>query len=1300
MRRVLIRSGIPSLDAMFRSSGLKSESFTEELDEHGISLTGGSGTTSICIAGPDGTGKSALAMHFVSRYMADAHQICRSDLSPQPLAFYVSSDLSHEMANVMWQNFALGRPNTRKIPFRYPQMQAERKSPDWLGGRPYDKRYELMLSQYLPDDLEKLADLLQRSEAPTEIAFIDLAAHTAGDDWGFIERLLATMPTPQIPHAPRHLLVIDAMEGVETLSGNVDAFGQQTIRRNRVAKLMRLARPKAHLVLVVEEPSEGERLAEQFVADVVVRLRATENQGYSRRTIEIEKARGQSHVRGRHPYVVRDGRGSTTGEQINYDDPPVEGEGRWQSYIDVFPSLHALSREVMEGHGPGRDWPSGFCAGFGIRELDEMLTLQRTEPAGSERRLHGHDARGLPCGKVCALIGDANTQKSFVALAFLGHVFHELAWQVLRAEPKQESSTAEFRSWKGGAHNYYLKHLCAFAGRRAGKPTQAVDSRELSAETCRWAAKIEKAGTDLAGAVVLITTTDVNQRTLVDQFYAQLRTEVEKRARKEGVPPADILRMQKTWGKTGFRHAFSAYLESRTVCRRLEIHDTPSPVLFHAIRRSIGSAQQILKYNVAEAGEGGRLPADAAERAMSGWRIRLVIDDFNTVMRTYGRVHSDPLFLPFLLLNLRREGLSSLIVETQSGTHGMPALAVGDDTQSDLRALSDHRIFTWHVPDFFGDHRIAIAAIPPMVRQDRKSPVLVRELEWHEPSSDSPPRVNPEFELYAGLDTGRPTLVPLQVHLYAETDAWQSYIAHLNEVWVRVFDPPTPEFGGGRRPVVIAEKVENYEVMRELCDLHSNTSLDYSLIVQVDEFWRHRDTFRPQGDYLTAPAELAIDGLREGEPQERVIRREWFDVLKKTSDLDLKATDRIPFVWDFGFLALRERLWNEAAAESAPIRRHGEVADLEKKRLFVAGVWNRIKSGIESCTWPELLEAASYVARWESARQAQRVPAFDLAMVAPEAFSCLVLEIWFSEILATKKRFSERDAREFVSQVEERKWGSEERGLRLHDLAKKYWQELYATWLLLVEVLDLDAFSARDEGFGFGFGRKPSTGAVAVRHWYKSAAVLTEDEEAGPVRYCRLPGTFSVRGDWFLATVRGSRSDRLADRALDLLSTPAANNERLIRGLGLPTRDLHSSGTSRSSRLWGWQSNRPHPGTLTYDSVLDLGARDGAKVDFHWLWRSNLEHYYAAAPIWERWLFRVFRRWKRLREFVGSEWVGGFDLYKTVMSERRRRKLVKKNPNHSDGLNLTTVTKLASYDDFQKMLKLLLDELRNAENER
>jgi hypothetical protein len=502
-------------------------------------------------------------------------------------------------------------------------------------------------------------------------------------------------------------------------------------------------------------------------------------------------------------------------------------------------------------------------------------------------------------------------------------------------------------------------------------------------------------------------------------------------------------------------------------------------------------------------------------------------------------------------------------------------------------------------------------------------------------------------------------------------------------VWRRVFDPPHSESKGERDPVVVPEKCEHYELMREVCELHANTNLDYSLIVQVDEFWHQRNAFRSQVDYLTRPMDEPVDAKGDRKHVEkRAARREWFDRvdygLPEGDDRErFPDIDRIPFVWDFGFLACRERLWNEATTLDAAAPGEGTMHQLAKRREHTRRVWNRIKKG-QTSRWVDVLEAAAYVAMWESARQSKPVPAFDLAMAAPQTFSCLVLEIWFSEIYSSRNYRNDPEKRKRLANImKSRRWKeSSDEDLTLAKLADEYWLELYCTWLLLAEVLNLGTFESRPEGFGFSFGRLADPHAVASRQWYKSAAVIDDDEErSGPMRFCRLPGNFSVRGDWFLAAVRGSRSDRLADRALDLLSSPEANIDRLMQGLGLPTRTLKDSEVS--SRLRGWHCDRKDAGTLTYRNLLSMG--ESASHDFHWLWRGNLKNYYAGAPVWERWLFRVLRRWKRTRELVASDWVSGFDLYRKIKR---------------GGSTLDEVKKFVSYGDFKdNMCKVLRDEL-------
>src|SRR5262249_27464147 len=153
--------------------------------------------------------------------------------------------------------------------------------------------------------------LVQEDSHAREVYFVDLASNTAGDDWGFVSRVLSVLVRAE--RSLPHLMIVDSVEGFETLVGERDAYGESQPRRSRVAQILRAAADKCHIVFIAEEPNEGEHLPEEFVTDVVIRLRSIVFRDYGRRTIEIVKSRGQAHVRGQHIVLIRSGAGSTTG---------------------------------------------------------------------------------------------------------------------------------------------------------------------------------------------------------------------------------------------------------------------------------------------------------------------------------------------------------------------------------------------------------------------------------------------------------------------------------------------------------------------------------------------------------------------------------------------------------------------------------------------------------------------------------------------------------------------------------------------------------------------------------------------------------------------------------------------------------------------------------------------------------------------------------------------------------------------------------------------------------------------------
>lgn len=1175
--------GIPSLDDLLG---------TERVDM--------SRPTSLCILGPDGAGKSILAMHLASHYLVAARGA---------RVIYASTDLSHDKARRSWEKFGLHVPLLRLMnPF------SPRTSPSDLGdtlematvdalqepeaSRPSEtealtrRTLEIQLANVDPGDLSlELIRSPARPLAQERAIFLNLASKTSGDDWGFLNRTLASLSSEDRPH----MLVIDAVEGLETLVGDRDAFGQERSRRSRIAQIMRTASAKAHVVFILEQTSESTRQPEEFVADFVVRLRSELQRGYNRRTIEIVKARGLNHVRGQHAYLIRDGEGSRTGPDAdNPDDPQVsyEHDGRVhvQSYVHVCPSIHRLTRRSMErGTSPRAEIEveSGVVAkslavppperAAGSATLDRAAD-RRQSSAFSGVRYLDEIVPGDCAGRVHALIGDHGTHKSRLGWAFLSQCF-----------PDDET---------------------------------APD-----------------------GVAVLLTTRNLSA--------SDLRVHFE----------ADLTRQR-------------AVATDRIFCRKLEVHDIPAPILAHI-------AAQLLRAALDTVGENG---AD---------RVRFVIDDWSTIRSTYHGVAKDDLILPHLVGLLEDAGVTGLIVSTQPGRPGLPVREAGDRA---LRSLVDQHLLTWDL-NFFGERRVAIMAVPGQEHQSQ-----IRELRVEERDSTRGDgtrhrriKVEPHFEVYSGLEHGTPELTPLDIHLYAATDRFASYCAKVNDYLKHAF------VGLPEDRVVTVEPAEGYESLQSLCTLQRATRLASARVLQIHEFWgtQNESTLLDlRRDYWESEIRDAeddpfhsFDGT-EGMPSTSRDRRrkDFFSLPMQYSEPSVvdgedsarysypdEWRDRVPFMWDFGFLLLRRNAWQDAFEISLRETQSTPGGDVR-----VRNVWEQLVgpgdghptwSGVR---WSEFFEACEIVARTRRLRGGDEITwPFDIDMLTPETFSCLVLEIWASEICISlgeseRKRFQEALAT-FSREIPR---------LSLVDLLRRFRNELYLTWMLLCEALQGVPLTS-DGSLGFEFARRSvNLKAVASRHWYATASrAMAEAEASAPLKIARLPGEFSVRGDWFLGIAKGSRSSRLAMQAIDLLTSVPANSARLRWGFGLPCRPLlgrEGSGRPRDLAQTMRLPTALHraelggPRRLDEPSFVDDGdlgrqrpvylheflriaPREtfaGVGTDrFRWLWRSRLDHYEGHSRVWQRWLCRTHGWLDQIRQERGPDWTPGFRVYRELRAE-------------------------------------------------
>jgi hypothetical protein len=1317
--------------------------------------------------------------------------------------------------------------------------------------------------------------LAENDNGDTGVCFIDLAQATAGDDWGFVHRLLSVLDRPEKPEDPRHLVLLDAVEGFETLVGDLNAFGEKSTRRARIAQVMRLAAKKCHLLFVVEE-AKHERLPEEFVTDVVVRLRNIEISGYLRRTVEVEKTRGQTHIRGQHPFVTRGGEGSTTGssDNVNYDDPRIKQdnkpdhvcdlypgkagspgsaktrkqgdsaaqkqEEKYQSYVQVFTSLNRLSREVMETHGrPRMDVPIGKYAGFGIPYLDTMLA------GDDDGDTHtGADLRGLPCSSVTALIGDALTQKSQLGRAFLSRAFYPFAKafaEKVKSKCPRSGTKAEFkkavesafnelnkiplRLQTGGAvaeeYPYFavddFQDAQDLIGRlkesqnpssKSPDPVSQLLLERLSPNTLgilkRYKPNDEKLPEKLLNSLkddlnALLTKESLHDE-LVNRAGVRLSGATTRQIKKLGVSPVgerlawlnrllledaylEALAIEKVPGVavlmttqdthnevlaaefmqwlnaksllgmhdshqqdvvTYFEQKLQEYIKDNTICRRMEIHDLSAPVLAHIFQRNIEAAQRKLFDKDAD----DELPK-VRGRFSNSWRIRMVIDDFNAFRNTFPDMHTDPLLLPFLLFHLRREGISTLILDTQSGK---PDVALSERFESSLREVADYRLYTWRIP-FYGETRIAITAIPTLSLKNRG---LIRELRsgqgvgGYEDRLDRQLTVDPHFELYAGLERGQPHPVPLEVRLYPGTKALIKYIEDENTFFKELFTPVA-----GKTDVIVNFNPPSYEAFREFCYLQRDTRLDHTLVFQVDEFWltwltrqsktRKAGVLQHQWAYLDAQT---ID--ENGEParaedayhlfqktfkqsqqaktgKRASLRRDFYDDerlgygFQERETAQANEIDRVPFFWDFAFMMCRKNLWTEYinGKEELETKKPDKLENVNNSWEGIQKAkGNKGKSAYVS--WRSFLEACKEVADYHSAKRSAPVPAFDFNLDDGEAFSCVVLEIWLSEIYETMKKRQPHQARDFAQHLSHKIWDRGKADYRiglyewlkgdtlkngrcmpLKDILRErkkgkitgYSLELYKTWLLLTEVVDFTNLLSTPHNFSFEFkSRQSNPDAVAARHWYQSACDLIDQHHlAENLVAARLPGRFSVRGDWFLAAAGGSRSSRLAHRAMDLLNSRRANIKRLQLGIGLPVRKLVDEPADLKhvrTRLISTDDSTGRLTNVSYEEFLSIAVtnqrRDAKEPldEFYWLWRSSLYGYARCSKVWQKWLNHMALWWQTIQARHKSDWTDGFQMYDIIGKHDNKTRDIKK------------ISALESWNYFHEMIEILLMELQ------
>jgi hypothetical protein len=1059
--------------------------------------------TSLAILGPDGAGKSVLALHLASRYLADCwamyHRLGKegklgdgwkeSAKTAMPLVLYVSSDFKHDSARSVWEAFGLNRPNTRQIPFERTADALERF---------VHKNAVIELRHVIPSDNDDgkqqaaVNFLLRRpfkggaNSDALQVGFIDLAGHTAGDDWNFTNSLLTKLPSlerfsmgEEIEPIP-HLVIVDSVAGFETYMGDVDSYGLKQTRRARIAQSLRNAGDSCHLVYVVEEPKDQERLPEEYVTDVVIRLRTHREDGTALRTVEVEKARARNHALGEHPYEIRSAQGSSTGNWENPDAPRSKN-----AYVQIFHSLTYRNAIVAMAHSKGKSKGKETVSPFGIHYLDQLLSegtlvsheLDRTRPK----------LRGLRSGSTTGMVGANSTGKSVLTEKFIAESFRVLLEDavavyaaLVSASPTNENAAAGQRSsiqrtglsiaqpilalddpglyrsadipsfpstidrfsistfltecWDQGnrsshevveQHGLERKHdpesKLSEASARAvysdlRQRAEALrelsyhtrPDRQLTAETREPRSKtnlstiIDPPGfggsspylgapetlkrlfrhPNLHNPGVLLTTGDRTTDFVADRCYQHLEEGLNKLLAGYGSFPADAL-----------RQTLKEILREQIIVRRFDVARITAPELFHVIQHNVIEAHRLV--------HGVCFPFLQSRRARKADRIRLVIDDLKVLASLCPDIQTDSAFLPFLTFFLEREGVTSILVHTDSVR---PFSRPTDSFTQVLQPLLKHTILTWGVP-FRGRNRIAISVVPPA---EQEHSGIVRELVLPDDTKSIGefPKVNRDFELYSGVEEGNPRLVPLAVFIYAATPSFRKYIDQEDLMFRMQFSPMPGGFHGETGRVLWPVDANTYFGIRDITHLPWDATADHTIVDQVDGFWSldaERGSLASQRDYLMAESPesnqdtfhlfsgkfLDFQETKATDRQGWWERRKFFQnsgyksrIVDFAKDNPLDTPDRVPFTWDFSFLLIPAAAWDSARVEDSEV---GKVMDA-------------LRAGPQSTiSWRQFAGACKTVAGVTRRERADRPIPFDFACTSAETLASMFLEIWLSE---------------------------------------------------------------------------------------------------------------------------------------------------------------------------------------------------------------------------------------------------------------------------------------------------------------
>lgn len=985
MSEVFFHSLIPSLDRMFRSDH-KTDAANQILEKcPGIVLrpmTDGEKrvrTIQMALAGPAGTGKSVLALHYAAGFKY---------FNPDSIVIYISTDLSQQIADKQFQEFGLHSPESLiQFPLanllagttsKYPSIYTD--GIEAKGGiNPAEDPVHLVPVQWGQAEKEWLKIIKSRTnEAKPGIHFLDLQSGATGDDWAYLERFF-TSTLPLLAHArDKILIVVDAVEGLDATPGEFDGADVRHKRRQRLAKLLESTSGLAHVIYTLESGDESDESAdEEFVADIVMRLRRQERGDTRRHTLEITKARGMVTEPGIHHLVVRDGTGTFSFEQVNIDDQArtvveVDNQGnkktRHRSYVQIYPSLSWVEEGIERSKTAVQSAAQGRIHKFCIDGLDNMLA---------------RDTGGLPAGRVYALVGEVDTFKSRLARSFLRPILtNALASRTNQEYVGLSQDEADLPPgiaclFRGGRsltsraiHSEVINHLCRGRQEReqereATLPAWQILAGEKASDTENQPDQKERR---------LFYRRLPNRSVSAEQLYAIIR---------ENLLGAILNQIAIDESE----HDFESSLE-----------DTPEALTLRLLNH---------------------FPDVSYEGA---WKIRVVMDDLSAVLATYGLTDQSDLIVPALVDLFRLAGVTAILVDSHVGGPLDMSLA---GSRSMLRSRVDHSLFTWKVPYGSGS-KVAIAALPPISGGQN---VVVRELKVNENDCLA---IDRSLELYldvlpsqAQKDAGL-RRVPLHLVVASDGAVWSdgTLQAMCEELLRQTLGNADDAFSNNRNLIRVTQvpraKLETYVGYNDM------SAEAETVVAMVDEYWVRKPIRRNEVESRFLP-------IQYQKLKERIITQYDRELVKGqgNTDLDKENVDPttqlvqglVPFTWNFGLMMIRRNPWQqlqrtlidtEEIKSKDPKLPHRIEVIVEKLSNKIDWIEQKLDDPYEDekaaaqkdirhirnntmVFWHEFLHACHLVAQRYSLRyDRDPLKPYELDLTDGQSLTSLVLEVWLS----------------------------------------------------------------------------------------------------------------------------------------------------------------------------------------------------------------------------------------------------------------------------------------------------------------